>query len=248
MAGKTAGNLRTSTRATGPAAAILRRWAASRVGPVLHVPVALVQRILHDLELAAIAWVERRLMEGPHQRQARFLHPPPRGLIDRHRLRYHTLHTELGEALTDQRARPLSGIPSVPGRFAQPVTKLDLAGRSVLTRPEMEPSQEFSAGLLDDRPEPVALIPSVIAEECGQIFIFDLLAGRGYPAGHEAHDIGIGIRAHQVVRISHAEPAKHQSLRLQENLHRPTLPVLPRYPRPLMPLSGCTQIGRASCR
>jgi hypothetical protein len=64
----------------------------------------------------------------------------------------HALHTELGEALTDQRMRPLSGIPSAPSRLAQPVTKLDLAGRGVLTRPEMEPSQEVPGGLLDDRP------------------------------------------------------------------------------------------------
>lgn len=232
--GKTAGNLGTSTSATGPAAAILRRRAASGVGVVLQVPVAFVQRILHDLELAAIDRVGRRLMEGPHQRQARFLHHPPRSLIDRHRLRDHTLHTELSEALTDQRTRPLSGIPSAPSRLAQPVPKLDLAGRGVLTRPEMEPPQEFPGGLLDDRPETEALIPPVIAKECGQIYIFDLLAGRGRPAGDEAHDIGISIQAHQVVRISNAEPAKHQSLRLQENLHRPALPVLPRYPHPLM--------------
>jgi hypothetical protein len=106
----------------------------------------------------------------------------------------HALHTELGEALTDQRMRPLSGIPSAPSRLAQPVTKLDLAGRGVLNRPEMEPSQEVPGGLLDDRPETVALIPPVIAKECGQIFIFDLLAGRGCPPGTKRMTSGSASR------------------------------------------------------
>jgi hypothetical protein len=36
--------------------------------------------------------VERVLMQGPDQRQARFLHHPARGLIDRHRLRPRAAH------------------------------------------------------------------------------------------------------------------------------------------------------------
>jgi hypothetical protein len=33
------------------------------------------------------------------------------------------------------------------------------------------------------------------------------------------HDVRVGIQAHQVICIGHAEPAKHQPLCLQENLH-----------------------------
>src|SRR5580693_6646009 len=95
----------------------------------------------------------------------------------------------------------------------------------------MEPSQEFPGCLLDGRPDSVALVPLVITEECRQDLILDLLAGRGYPAGDKAHDIGIGIQVHQVVRIGNSELPQHQSVRLKENLHRPLLPVPPRYPR-----------------
>ena len=42
--------------------------------------------------------------------------------------------------------------------------------------------------------------------------------------------IGIGIEADQVVHVGHREPAKHQSLRFHEHLHRWTLPTLQRYP------------------
>src|SRR5271169_4464274 len=98
----------------------------------------------------------------------------------------------------------------------------------------MEPAQEFPGCLLDGRPEPEALIPLVITEEGRQELILDLLAGRGYPAGDKAHDIGIGIQVHQVIRIGDSELPQHQSVRLKENLHRPVLPVPPRYPRSLM--------------
>src|SRR5206468_13017 len=65
--------------------------------------------------------------------------------------------------------------------------------------------------------------------EGGQELLLDLLAGRGYPAGDVAHDIGIGVQVHQVVHISQAEPPQHQPVRLEENLHRPVLPTPPRY-------------------
>ena len=45
------------------------------------------------------------------------------------------------------------------------------------------------------------------------------------------HDVGIGIQAHQVVRIGHGEPAQHQPVRLKEHLHRPVLPTRSRYLR-----------------
>jgi hypothetical protein len=91
----------------------------------------------------------------------------------------------------------------------------------------MEPAQELPGRLLHRRPEPEALIPLVIAKKGGQDLVLDLLARRGHPAGDKTHDIGIGIQAHQVVRIGHGEPAKHQSRRLQENLHHPVPPLLP---------------------
>jgi len=65
----------------------------------------------------------------------------------------------------------------------------------------MEPSQEVPGCLLDYRPEPKTLGPLVITEECGQDLILDLITGRGHPASGEAYDIGIGIQAHQIVRI-----------------------------------------------
>src|ERR1700689_4967812 len=90
-------------------------------------------------------------------------------------------------------------------------------------RPEMEPSQEFPGCLLDGRPESEALVPLVVAEERGQELMLDLLAGGGYPAGDKAHDIGIGIQAHQAGRVGHGEPAQHQSVRLKENPHSRSL-------------------------
>jgi hypothetical protein len=93
----------------------------------------------------------------------------------------------------------------------------------------MEPAQEFPGCLLDGRPEPVALVPLVIGQECGQDLILDLLAGRGYPASDKAHHIGIGIQVHQVVRIGSSEPPEHQPVRLKENPHRPVPPIPPRY-------------------
>src|SRR6185312_5949988 len=86
----------------------------------------------------------------------------------------------------------------------------------------MEPAQELPGCLLDGRPEPVALVPLVIAQEGGQELILDLLAGGRYPAGGKAHDIGIGVQVHQVVRISQAEPPQHQ----------PVPPTAPRYSHP----------------
>jgi hypothetical protein len=85
-----------------PAAAVLRRRAVTG-GDVL-LPSGLVQRVLHIAGLVAVDGVRPGLMEGPHQLQARLLHDPPRGLVDRHRLRGHPLHAGLGEALADQRA------------------------------------------------------------------------------------------------------------------------------------------------
>src|SRR5215469_1791401 len=91
----------------------------------------------------------------------------------------------------------------------------------------MEPAQEFPGRLVHSCPEPEALVPLVIAKERGQNLVLDLVAGRGHPASDKTHDIGIGIKAHQVVRIGHGEPAEHQSLRLKENLHYPVPPPLP---------------------
>jgi hypothetical protein len=77
----------------------LSDWRAStRPGPVV-LPTGLVQRVLHVPELVALNRIRLGLIEGPHQRQARLLHDPPRGRIDRHRLRDHPLHAELGKAL-----------------------------------------------------------------------------------------------------------------------------------------------------
>lgn len=97
----------------GPVAASSRRRTVNDACLVL-LPVGLVQRILHVPELIALNRVRPGLMEGPHQSQARLLHHPPRGLVDSHRLRDHALDTQLGEALTDQRARPLGDIPLAP--------------------------------------------------------------------------------------------------------------------------------------
>jgi hypothetical protein len=82
----------------------------------------------------------------------------------------------------------------------------------------MEPAQEFPGCLLDGRPESIALVPLVIGQERGQDLILDLLPGRGDPARDKAHHIGIGIQAHQVVRIGSSEPPQHQPVRLKENL------------------------------
>jgi hypothetical protein len=105
-----------------------------------------------------------------------------------------------------------------PGK--SPVTEFGLAGNGTVTRPEMEPSQELPCCLFYGRPESVALVPLVIAEECGQDLIVDLLAGRGYSTRDKAHDIGIGIQVHQVIRIGHGELPQYQPIRLKENLHR----------------------------
>ena len=124
-------------------------------------------------------------------------------------------------------ARDPSVAYPLPQALAQPVTKLDLAGDRVPARPEMKPAKEFPGRLLHGRPEPEALVPLVIAKKGGQDLVLDLVAGRRHPASDKTHDIGIGIQAHQVVRIGHGEPAEHQSLRLQENLHYPVPPLLP---------------------
>src|SRR5439155_911517 len=140
-----------------------------------------------------------------------------------------------GEALADQRARPLGGVPLAPGRLAQPVTEFDLAGSGVRTRPEMEPAQELPGCLLDGRPESIALVPLVIVQEGGQELILDFLAGGGYAARGVAHDVGIGVGVHQVVDMSQGHPAQQQAVRLEENLHRPILPIPPRYGARLLP-------------
>jgi hypothetical protein len=101
------------------------------------------------------------------------------------------------------------------------VTKLGFARDRVLARPENGTSPGIPGRLLRGRPEPEALIPLVIAKAGGQDLVLDLVEGRGAPRQLQTHDIGIGIQAHQVVRIGHGEPAKHQPLRLQESLYHP---------------------------
>src|SRR5271166_1884997 len=105
----------------------------------------------------------------------------------------------------------------------------------------MEPPQEFPGCLLDGRPESVALVPLVITEECGQDLILDLLAGRGYSARDKAHDVGIGVQVHQVVRIGRSELPQHQSVRLKENLH-----VQSFRPRHATHARSCMRRARAS--
>ena len=99
----------------------------------------------------------------------------------------------------------------------------------------MEPPQELPGRLLDGRPEAVPLEAFVVGKERGQDLLLDLLAGRRYPSGDEVHDVGVGVKADQVVHIGHREPAKHQALRFAEDLHRWILPARQRYPSAVRP-------------
>ena len=71
----------------------------------------------------------------------------------------------------------------------------------------------------------------------GKDLSFDLVAGRRYPAGDEAHDVGIGVQADQVAHVGHREPAQHQPRRFCKDVHRPTpsgAATLPAGHRPLL--------------
>ena len=59
-----------------------------------------------------------------------------------------------------------------------------------------------------------------MAKERGQQLVLDLDAAYWYPAGDEAHDVGVGVEADQVVHVGECEPAQHQSWRFEEDLHQ----------------------------
>ena len=81
---------------------------------VLLLPAGLVQRILDDFYRVAAGRARQGLTEGPHQRQACFLHHAPGGDIRGHRFGGHALYAGLGEAFADQRARPFGSVPLAP--------------------------------------------------------------------------------------------------------------------------------------
>src|SRR6266540_5267944 len=194
-----------------------------RLFVLLLLPVRLAQRILDVAVLGAIDVIRPRLMEGPHQPQARLLHHASGGGVDRHRPREHTLHAEFGEALADQRARPFGGVALAPGRFAQPVAKLDVVEAGALGWPEVEPAQKLPGGLLDGRPKAIAREALVVVEKGRQEVVLDLLARGRSSSVDEVHDVWVAVEIYQIIHIGLGEPAQQQPTGLQEDPHRPIL-------------------------
>src|SRR5947209_18814783 len=84
---------------------------------------------------------------------------------------------------------------------------------------EAEPSPELPARFLGRRSDAKAGEVLVGAQERGQDVVSDYLARRRRAAGEEAHDLGIAVEVDQVVHVGLAEPAHHQALGCQEDLH-----------------------------
>src|ERR687890_1589540 len=112
-------------------------WSAFCVGLLL--PVGLGQRVLDLPVLHPHDGLLPVLVEGPRVGQACLLHHAPGGGVDCHRLREHTLHAELGDALADQRARSFGCITLAPRGSLEPVAELDLVGAAAFGRVEREP-------------------------------------------------------------------------------------------------------------
>jgi hypothetical protein len=174
-------------------------------------PVGLPQHILDFPVLRSFDGIRPVSVEPPLKRQARFLHHPSRGSVDSHRLRHHSLHPKLSEALADQRPRSFGGVTLALSRSLEPVAELDLAGVVVHVRPELEPPKELPSGLLDGRPEAKPLEAFVVVEEPGQRLVSDHFAGGRFAAGEGTHDLGIAVEVKQVVRIGLGEPTQQQS-------------------------------------
>src|SRR5262249_53169063 len=110
-----------------------------------------------------------------------------------------------------------------PCQAPQPVSKLHLIRATLVMRPQTEPTNERSTGLLNRRPDAKAVIALVVAQEARQDLQLHQLAWRRDTTVEVAHHLGIAIQLDQVLHISLGEPAQDQSLRLQEYLHRSVL-------------------------
>src|SRR5690348_1441498 len=153
---------------------------------LLSLPVSLAQRVLDILALPDILGcgvegaggrkVGGREAERARQCQAGLLHHAARGEVILIGRGDHALGAQLGEALADERMRAFGGVALAPGRTPQPVAQRHLAGVAVVMGVEAEPAQEVAAALLDGRPDAVAVVPRVVAEEPRQNLTRDHLA------------------------------------------------------------------------
>src|SRR5258708_3075718 len=91
------------TRSEGRGAALPLVW---RRG----LPLGTGQGVLDQAVLGSVDVVQAVAVEGPDEGQTGLVHDAPGAVVDRHRLRDDPLHTELGEALADQRDRALGPV------------------------------------------------------------------------------------------------------------------------------------------
>src|SRR5207244_11441998 len=106
-----------------------------------------------------------------------------------------------------------------PGRSAQPVAELDLAGSSTFRRSQVEPTDESPGRLLYRGPEAVPCEALVVVEERRQNHILDPVARRRPAPIDEAHHVRIAVELDEVVDVVLGELSQQQALGFQKDLH-----------------------------
>ena len=134
------------------------------------------------------------------------------------------MHGKLGKPFVDQRLGCLGRIPQPPRFLPQSVAKFSLADASVLAGAKVKPSDELLSGLLDGRPEAVA-VESVIVRKPRRKRVNQVVDIDRSSIVDEPFYSRIAVELDQQGQIGHRKSAKHKPICFQKNVHNLSMPT-----------------------